>query len=306
MAIQTVKAFLNGTWHTLSYNSSTGKYEATVTAPNVTSWHQPGHTYAMQISATNTAATTTTIGTDDPTFGAVLKLRVKETVKPTITITSPGAGAYVTNNKQPIVFQIRDESGGSGINLSSLALKIDGGSAIGSGASGMVCTQVTNGYDCTYTPQAALTDGSHTVTIVVEDNDGNTSSTASRTYTVDTSPPVLNVTAPSNGFVTSNSSIIVQGATNDMHSSPVTVIITVNGSQYSATVDGSGNFSKSVNLQEGNNTIVVRATDTAGKYTEVTITGVCDTSVPVISSVTITPNPVNTGGSVIITVVVSG
>ena len=128
----------------------------------------------MQVKATNTAGTSVTVDTTDATVGNSLKLRVKETVKPTINITSPGSGSYVTNNRQPIVFQLRDEAGGSGIKITSLALKIDGGAAVGNGSSGMVCAAVTNGYDCTYTPPSALSDGAHTVTINVSDNDDNT------------------------------------------------------------------------------------------------------------------------------------
>ena len=208
MAIQSVQAFLNGTWHTLTLNSSTGKYEATLTAPGTTSWNQPSNVYAMQIKATNTAGTVTTVGTSDGAVGNALKLRVKETVKPTITIVSPGpAGSYVTNNKQPIIFQLRDEAGGSGLDLSQLSLKIDSGSAVGNGASGMVCTAVTNGYDCTYTPPTALSDGSHTVYINVKDNDGNAATQASRAYKVDTVAPTLNITTPASGFITNNAAL---------------------------------------------------------------------------------------------------
>lgn len=302
MAIQSVQVFINGSWYDLTYNSSNGRYERTMTAPGTTSWHQPDNVYALQVKATNTAGTSVTVSTTDPTVGNALKLRVKETVKPTITITSPGAGAYVTNNKQPIVFQLRDEAGGSGISLATLALKIDGGSTIGSGASGMVCTTVANGYNCTYTPQTALSDGSHTITVNVSDNDGNTATQASRTYIIDTIPPVLNITNPPNNFLTNKATMIVQGVTNDTTSSPVTLTITLNGVSHSVTPDGSGNFSKSLTLAEGNNTIVVRSTDAAGKYTETTITGVLDPSVPVISSVSITPNPADTGATMIISV----
>jgi hypothetical protein len=275
MAIATVQAFLNGTWHTLTYNSGTGKYEATITAPGTSSWSQPDHVYAMQVRATNTANTTTTVDTSDAAVGNDLKLRVLETVKPTINITSPGAGSYVTNSQQPIVFQLRDESGGSGISLSTLALKIDGGAAIGSGGAGMVCNAVSNGYDCTYTPPTALSDGSHTVTIA-------------------------------DGFLTNTASLTVQGTTNDNTSSPVTVTIKLNGVDQGAVTVTGGAFTKVLTLVEGANTIVVRSTDAAGKYSEVTITGTLDTSAPIISSVTITPNPANTGQTMLIQVEVMG
>lgn len=306
MAISTVQAYLNGTWYNLTYNSGTGKYEATLTAPGSTSYNQPGNVYAMQIKATNTAGTVTTVDTTDGTVGNALKLRVLETVKPTISITSPGAGSYVTNNKQPIVFQLRDESGGSGVDLSTLALKIDGGATVGNGSAGMVCNAVTNGYDCTYTPQTALSDGGHTVTINVSDNDGNAATQASRAYTVDTVPPVLNVTAPANDFLTNTAAMVVQGTTNDATSSSVTVAIKLNGVDQGAVAVTGGAFTKSLTLASGSNTIVVRATDAAGKYSEVTITGTLDTSVPVISNVSITPNPADTGATMIISVEVIG
>lgn len=306
MAIATVQAYLNGTWYNLTYNSSTSKYEATLTAPGSTSYTLPDNVYAMQVKATNTAGTVTTVDTTDSTVGNALKLRVKETVKPTISITSPGAASYVTNNKQPIVFQLRDESGGSGVKLSSLALKIDGGTAIGPSGSGMVCTTVTNGYNCTYTPQTALADGSHTVTVNVSDNDGNAATQASRSYTVDTVPPVLNVTNPANNFLTNTAALTVQGTTNDVTSSSVTVTIKLNGTdQGTVTVTG-GAFAKSLTLANGANTIIVTATDAAGKASTVTITGTLDTSVPVISSVSITPNPADTGATMIISVGVVG
>lgn len=307
MAIATAQAYLSGAWHTLTYNSSTGKYEATITAPGTTSWNQPNHVYAMQIRATNTAGTTTTADTADATVGNDLKLRVLETVKPTISITSPGTGSYVTNSQQPIVFQLRDESGGSGIALTTLSLSINGGAAVGNGSPGMVCNAVSNGYDCIYTPPSALPDGAYSVAINVSDNDGNAATQANTNYTIDTVPPMLNVTNPPNEFLTNTATLTVQGITNDAISSPVTVTIKLNGvSQGAVSVDGSGNFSKTITLAEGANTIVVRSTDAAGKFTEVTRTGVLDTSAPAITSVSITPNPANTGQTMFIQVEVVG
>ena len=306
MAISTVQAYLNGTWYTLTYNSGTSKYEATLTAPGSTSWGLTDHVYPLQIKATNTAGTVRTVDVTDATVGNSLKLRVLETIKPTISITSPGASSYVTNNKQPIVFQLRDESGGSGIAIATLALKVDGGTAVGNGGAGMVCTAVTNGYDCTYTPQTALSDGSHTVTVNVSDNDSNVATQSSRTYTVDTVPPVLNVTSPANSFLTNTAALTVQGNTNDVTSSSVVVTIKLNGTDQGAVTVTAGSFSKAITLASGANTIIVTATDSAGKVSTVTITGTLDTTVPSISAVTITPNPADTGETMIISVTVVG
>lgn len=307
MAISTVKVQVNGTWYDLVYNGSSGKYEKSITAPNTTSYNNnAGHYYPVTVQATNIAGTVKTINDTDATLGVSLKLTVKEKIKPTITLTSPGSGAYVVNNKQPIVFQLRDEAGGSGIDISSLALKIDGGTAVGNGSAGMVCNAVTNGYDCTYTPQTALSDGTHTVIINVSDFDGNAATQVSSTYTVDTVPPVLNVTNPTTGFITNIATMVVQGTTNDATSSPVTAAIKLNGADQGAVTISSGSFSKSITLAEGSNTIIVTVTDAAGKTTSVTVTGTLDTSVPVISSVTVTPNPADAGATVVIAVVVTG
>ncbi len=307
MTISTVQVYLNGSWYSLTYNGSTGKYEGTLTAPGTTSYNLTDHVYAMQVKATNTAGTTTTVDTTDATVGNALKLRVKETVKPTISITSPGANSYVLSSQQPVIFQLRDESGGSGIDLSTLALKVDGGTVIGSGSSGMVCNAVTNGYDCTYTPPSALADGSHTVTIDVLDYDGNAATQVSRTYIVDTMAPSLNVTNPSNDFLTNLSSLTVQGSTNDATSSPVTVTISLNGTdQGTVTVDGSGNFTKTLTLAEGSNTIVIRSTDSAGEWMQITRTGTLDTSAPLITAVTVSPNPADAGATLTVTVTVTG
>ena len=55
MAIKTVQAIINGQAYTLTLNSGTGKYEATITAPGKTSFNQPGGYYNVQVKATNEA-----------------------------------------------------------------------------------------------------------------------------------------------------------------------------------------------------------------------------------------------------------
>lgn len=299
MAIKTVRAQINGQWYTLTLNSATGKYEATVSAPSVTSYNQDGHYYNVTVEATNDAGTSASVS---GTTMASLRLRVLEKVKPVITITSPSGGAYVTNNKQPVIFTITDEANGSGVDLSKVAVKLDGTAVP---AAQIANTAITNGYRFTYTPTTALTDGSHTVTIDASDYDGNAAVQKSTTFTVDTIAPTLNVTAPADSLITNKASLTVAGTTNDATSSPVVVKITLNGTDQGAISVGSGGaFSKQITLAEGSNTIVITATDAAGKSTTVTRTVKLDTSTPVIKSATITPNPVNAGATMIISVVI--
>ena len=227
---------------------------------------------------------------------------VKETVAPVITIVSPTAGAYVANSKQPVVFNITDETGGSGVDISTLVVKQDGTAVA---AANITHTAIANGYSVTYTPSAALRDGSHTVTINCKDHDGNAAAEKSTTYTVDTVPPTLNVTSPADGLITAASSVTVAGTTNDATSSPVVITISLNGTDQGAIPVGTGGaFSKVVTLKKGSNTIIVKAQDAAGKESSVTRTVTLDTSVPKITAATITPNPVDTGKTMVISVTI--
>lgn len=299
MAIKTVKATINGQTYDLRLNSASGKWEATITAPGKTSYNLAGGYYNVSVEATNEAGTK---GSADASTVDGLKLVVKETVAPVITIVSPTAGAYVANSKQPVVFNITDETGGSGVDISTLVVKQDGTAVA---AANITHTAIANGYSVTYTPSAALRDGSHTVTINCKDHDGNAAAEKSTTYTVDTVPPTLNVTSPADGLITAASSVTVAGTTNDATSSPVVITTSLNGTdQGTIPVGTGGTFSKVVTLKKGSNTIVVKAKDAAGKESSVIRTVTLDTSVPKITAATITPNPVDTGKTMVISVTI--
>lgn len=106
--------------------------------------------------------------------------------------------------------------------------------------------------------------------------------------------------------MTNNSAVTVTGTTNDATSSPVKVTIKLNsGAAEAVTVGADGSFSKALTLVAGSNTIVVVATDSAGKSTTVTRTVTLDTTAPVIKSVTLTPNPVDAGKTFVISVEVT-
>lgn len=301
MAIQTVRAQVNGTWHTLTYNNDNGRWEATITAPGATSHNQPNGYYNVTVEATNTAGTQATAS---GTTMEGLRLVVKETVAPVITIVSPSNGARVTNSNQPVTFTVVDEAGGSGVDLDSVVVKLDN---VAVSAGEVTHSAVTNGYSFTYTPASPMGDGAHTVTVDASDNDGNAAAQKSTTFTVDTVAPSLNVTSPTEGLITNNASLTVTGTTNDVTSSPVTVSITLNDADQGAvTVESSGNFSKAITLASGPNVIVVTSTDQAGKSTSVTRHVTLDTSVPQIVSATITPNPVDAGETMVISVQITG
>lgn len=267
MSVKTVQAVVNGQSITLTYNSTSGKWEATATAPAKSSYTLTGHYYPVAVKATDEAGNTTTKDATDSTLGSSLQLKVKEKVAPVITITSPTAGQYLANSTPTIAWKITDDD--SGVNPDTIALKVDN---VAVDASKITKTAVTGGYTCSYTPATALTDGEHTIIATASDYDGNAATQKS-----------------------------VTGTTDDATSKPVTV--TVNGTAVTVGTDGS--FSKDVTLTEGSNTITIVAKDKAGKTTTVTRTVTLDTKAPVIKSVTITPNPVDAGKTYVIAVEVS-
>lgn len=302
----TVKATIYGQEYTLTYNSSTGKYEAEITAPSDSSYqHNSGHYFPVTISATDEAGNVTTISDTAGDFKDNLKLFAKERIKPTVTDISPSSDANIGTSNPTIEFTVLDNSNGqqtgfAGINPDSIVLTVGGNSV---DASKINKTAVTGGYKCTYTPSAAISDGNCTVTVKVADFDGNESDTVSVTFKVDTTPPVLNVTAPADNSFSNKKTITVAGTTSDANSSPVTVTIDVDGvDQGEVAVQSDGSFSKEITVNEGENVITVKSTDAAGKVSTVIRTVNVKTSGPVFKTVEISPNPVDCGKTYTISV----
>lgn len=299
MSVSSVVLTLNGQQHTLTYDSTNSVWKATISAPSTTSWNaETDHKYHGTVTATDNAGNSTTVTVSD--FSG-LALRVLEKVAPSQSITYPTTGAYITSSKPTFTWTVTDS--GSGVDSSTISIKIDSGSTI---TSGITKTAITNGYSCSYTPSTALGEGSHTVYVNASDNDGNAASQTSSAFTVDTVPPTLTVSSPTDNSFTNQATCTVAGTTNDITSSPVTISVKVNGgSAVSPTVSAQGAWTTDVTLSSGSNTITVVATDSAGKTTTVTRTVTLDTGAPTITAVTITPNPVDAGATYVITVTVT-
>ena len=300
MAVKTVQVVINGQTHTLTYNATTKKYEATITAPSTSSYNQNGHYYNVKVKATDEAGNSVTKDATDTTLVSSLQLKVKEKVAPVISITAPSSSAKLTNNKPVINWTVTDAD--SGVNPSTIKLIIDSQTI----TTGITKTQSGKNYTCSYTPTTALSDGTHTIKVSASDYDGNVATQKSVTFTVDTVPPELSVSAPVDNLVTNQSSLVVKGTTNDVTSSPVTLTIKLNGgTEQTVEVGSDGSFTKTLTLVTGENTIVITAKDGAGKTSTVTKKVVLDQTAPVIQSVTISPNPVNAGATYTISVEVT-
>lgn len=293
MAIESVKLTLNGTTSDMTYNSETGFYELEVTAPNETSYNNnSGHYFPLQIKATDSAENSVTVNDTDADLGDNLRLRVKEKTAPSIVITSPTEDELTSNSKPTVNWTVTDS--GAGVNPDTIGITINDGSNI---TGGITKTSITNGYQCSYAISEALKDGTNTIYIDATDYDDNNATQRSVTFIVDTVPPSLSVTSPTNNLVTNQTTVIVSGTTKDVTAGLQKVTVKINGgTDTELEIDSSGNFRKSITLQEGANTIVVKALDTIGMSSSVTRIVTLDTGAPVIEEITITPNPVNTGG----------
>ena len=87
MALKDMKLTLDGQNHDIPIDTKTKQ----ITAPGRSSYNQPGHVYAMVLRITDQAGNVTVIDQNHPTFGAAMKLRVKEKKAPVINIAKPGA-----------------------------------------------------------------------------------------------------------------------------------------------------------------------------------------------------------------------
>lgn len=295
MAINKVTVKVNGQSYDLTLNNATGKYEASITAPNASSFKLSGSYYPVEVTATDTAGNSTTKDATDATIGTSLRLKVRETVAPIITLTAPTTNAHIGTATPEITWTVTDAD--SGVKEDSISIKIDGGAVV---TSGITKTAIANGFRCTYTPPS-LSDGEHTIYLNASDQDGNAAAQVTSTFTIDTIPPVLTVSTPLDNSFTNVALCTISGSTNDAMGTNVTV--TINGE--TVTVGANGQFTKNITLTEGTNTITVVSTDATGKKTTVTRTVTLDLTPPSITAVTLTPNPSTTGQTILISVTVS-
>ena len=271
--ITSVVVTLNGVSYPATYDSATETWRVAAPAPDTSSFPHPGGYYPITVIAENDAGRTRTITTSDQTLGEALRLFVTETEIPVVGITLPAAGSFLPTSTPTVAFTLLDDELGSGINLASVAVSVDGTVY---GASYISAVPITHGYDCTFVaPQ--LADGAHTVSITVADNDGNVSEPASVDFTVDILSPEITIYAPAVGSVTRRLTTTIIGAVVDVNLAYAELYLN-NHPLVRFPVTASGEFSRTVNLPPGDNVLMIRAVDLAGNESVVmrTITRVWD------------------------------
>lgn len=179
----------------------------------------------------------------------------RSSVPPAITVASPVDGT-ITNQSTVIV-------SGTVTSTNTAQLTVNGAS-------------VTIGAGGTFSTSVTLSEGTNTITITATDGVGNSSSVV-RTVYKDSIPPSLSLAQPAQGFITSQSSVTIQGLVSDS----TAVTVTANG--VSVPVGTGGAFSAPVALTEGTNAITIVATDAAGNSSTVTRTVIKDSTPPVLT-----------------------
>lgn len=285
-------------------------YEVQVQAPAKSSWPEADHVYKLTVGATDMAGNTETVTSDDATYGNQLKLRVLETSKPTIEVQYPQNASVYGKTTVGFSFILNDE-GWSGINRSAIVLKIDGKTIEYSEQQSDGYYTVTkissnDGHEQFGLAYSAydLSDGQHTYSLEIADNDGNKSDVVNGTFIVATSAPTLVVDTPTDNLITNDGTVKVSGhasMTDPNAKIEGNVTINVNGNEVTVEIDPDGKFEKTVTIPDGEATVTITAKSNNGKETVVTRTVTVDKTKPVITDIVTTPLTTNVNGMITVT-----
>ncbi|GEN09719.1 hypothetical protein SAMN05443572_109370 [Myxococcus fulvus] len=134
---------------------------------------------------------------------------------------------------------------------------------------------------------STLSEGTHTLTAFATDGIGNTSSTVTRTFTVDATPPVKPVvTTPAPGTRVGRTGISFSG-TAEVGSQVRVTVGSASWTDTAAAGGGAWSIPAQTTIADGNHTASITATDTAGNVSEATtVSFIIDTTPPGVPVVT--------------------
>lgn len=205
-----------------------------------------GGAYSLGITLAEGLNTVTVTATDRVGhITTVTRSVLLDTQEPVITLISPPEG-FLNNSRPTVTFSAADEPGGSGLDLSTVEVYLDG--ALQSGVT-------VSGGNISFTP--SLPDGAHVITVAVDDIAGNRRG-LSVTYTVDTEPPEMRLLKPYIRHVFDTETLEIEVEATDTG----TGVASVTAGGYALT--GAGIYSGAVPLAIGGNAIIITATDRAG------------------------------------------
>ena len=197
---------------------------------------------------------------------------IVDVTTPTVSITSPADGALFNTSSVGVIWTGSDDTSG----IEHYEVSIDSGSWINVGTN--------TSYSFT-----SLQDGSHSAEVKAIDNAGNENST-SVTFTVDTTPPEINIDSPSEGSLhTADVQVTWHGtdATSGINHYEIRMD---SGAWIDAGTNTTYHFG---NLTDGEHTVYVKAIDNAGNEAEANVTFTVDATAPTVTSHSPTGNDVS-------------
>jgi len=232
-------------------------------ATGTSTWTVPAITLA---AGANLITVTATDGQGNPGTDTITV--TYDSTAPTLSITTPTSLPTFTTSGATI------DLGGTSSDNVAVATVTAVNSANGSAGtpSGTAPWSITG---------IALSPGSNLITVTATDTAGNTSAKVIA-VTQDTTAPVVTITGPtaSPTYLTSTSPLVVSGTSSDNVS--VASVAWVNSAGGSGTATGTTNWSASIGLVAGLNTITVTVTDSAGNTSTDVIAVTFDSAAPTI------------------------
>ncbi|TLZ94983.1 MAG: hypothetical protein E6J98_02340 [Methanobacteriota archaeon] len=195
---------------------------------------------------------------------------IVDTTSPSLSVTYPADGAVFATTTVAMAWTASDATSG----LDRLELSLDGGPAT------VLAPNETNH---TF---AGLSDGSHTATLVAYDRAGH-STTAARTFVVDTTAPTVTIDAPVAGWV-STRSVQVTWTAADVGSGLDHIEVSLDGNP-PAVLPGTATSTTLTGVSDGPHTIVVQAFDRAGSSASASVAISVDATLPTATVTSPTP-----------------
>ncbi|MBJ7348626.1 MAG: hypothetical protein JHC87_08665, partial [Thermoleophilaceae bacterium] len=180
-----------------------------------------------------------------------------DTANPVVSIVAPLNGSLTGDNTPPVTFSVTE------VNPGTSECRVDGGTWA-------TCTSGSS--------LAALDDGSHSLQIRHTDAAGNVGSATIASFTVDTTPPTVSLTAPANGLATSDNTPQITFGVTEINLG--TTECSVDGGTWATCTSGSS----LATLDDGSHTFQVRHTDAGSNvgYSSLN-TFTVDTVLPIVS-----------------------
>ncbi|MDO9175503.1 MAG: Ig-like domain-containing protein, partial [Actinomycetota bacterium] len=234
-----------------------GTLNGSTTANGAGTW-----TYTPTVALTSGAHTTYAIPTYLGIVGAQSASRSFS-----VDLAAPAAPSITTPSTNVVTTNVTPLIGGSAEADSTVRI-LDGATLLGT-----VTASGTGAWS--FTPSAALTDGAHAITATATDAAGNTgAASATRTITIDTTPPGVVILSPTEGQFTPGETTAVSFTVTDAN--PGSSTCSTDGGPFGTC---SSPYAAPTPT-DGSHTVSVRHTDAVGNVTTATRTFITDTLAP--------------------------